>query len=109
MPVLKVTEDNFDEIASRGVILLDFGAEYCAPCKALGRVMECISSEFPGITVGSSDVDVSPGLAAKFGVRGIPTVVALRSGKVAGRTAEAKTREDILPLISLALSGEAAQ
>jgi thioredoxin 1 len=101
MPVLKITEDNFDEITSLGAVLLDFGAEYCAPCKALARVMERISGEFPDIIVGSADVDISPGLAAKLGVMNIPTVVALRSGKVVGRTAGAKTREDILPLISI--------
>ena len=107
MPVLKITEDNFDEIASRGAALLDFGAEYCAPCKALARVMERVSDEFPNIIVGSADVDVSPGLAARLGIMSIPTVVALRSGKAVGRTSGAKTRADILPLISLALSEEA--
>ncbi|MDR2779662.1 MAG: thioredoxin family protein [Synergistaceae bacterium] len=109
MPVLKITEDNFDEITSRGALLLDFGAEYCAPCKALGRVMERISNEFPDLTAGSADVDVSPALAARFGIMSIPAVVALRSGKTVGKITGAKTREDILPLISLVLSKEASR
>ncbi|MDR1509030.1 MAG: thioredoxin family protein [Synergistaceae bacterium] len=106
MPVLTITEDNFDEVTARGAVLLDFGAEYCAPCKALGRVMERVADQFPDVIVGAVDTDVSPGLAVRLGIRSIPTVVALNSGKVVGRTAGAKTREDILPLISLALSGE---
>ena len=86
--VLDINDENFENevIKSQVPFLLDFGAVWCGPCKALAPVVDKLADECKGKTrVGKIDIDDSPNIAAKFGVRSVPTVVVFKDGKEAGR------------------------
>ena len=101
MPVHEITEKNYDEMVtgSERPVLLEFGAEYCAPCRALTPILRCISDEREDIMVGAVDVENSPSLAAKFGVMSVPAVIALSAGKVTGKLSGRILKEHLLDLI----------
>ena len=74
---MKVTESNFDEmIASGKPVMVDFGATWCGPCKALAPRVEELEKEYEGrVMIGTADVDECSDLAAKFRIRNVPTVL----------------------------------
>jgi thioredoxin 1 len=79
------TEENYEELVLKsdkpGVV--DFGAEWCGPCKALGPIIEEMAAEYEGrAVIGKVDVDNAPGIASKYGVRNIPTVIFVKNGEV---------------------------
>ncbi len=77
-----VTNDNFDEIVkSNELVILDFYADWCGPCKMFKPVFEAVSSEYPEIGFAKVNVENANRVAAKFGVRSIPTVVVLHKGE----------------------------
>lgn len=76
-----ITDDSFDkEIASHNLILVDFWAEWCGPCKKLSPILDEISSEI-GLWVGKLNVDENPIKTQEFSVNSIPTMVLFKSGK----------------------------
>ena len=86
--VEELNELNFEAMVARraGTVLVDFTATWCPPCKALAPVVARVADETWGqVAVGSVDVDANPGLAAKFQIRGLPTLVVFRNGKEVSR------------------------
>lgn len=79
---MKVTNENFEQIISRGTVVLDFWAPWCAPCRALTPIIEEVSEKNPNIVFGSVNVDEENELAYKFNISSIPYVVKLVDGKV---------------------------
>ena len=83
---LHLTEQTFDETLSthEGVMMVDFWAEWCGPCKAIAPVLEDLARESSGtITLAKVNVDENPALAAQYGIRSIPTILLVKQGKVA--------------------------
>jgi thioredoxin 1 len=81
-----LTEQNFDEAlaAQQGIMMVDFWAEWCGPCRALAPVLADLARESAGtVTLAKVNVDENPGLAARYGIRSIPTVLLVKQGKVA--------------------------
>ena len=81
-----LTEQNFDEalLANPGLMIVDFWAEWCGPCRAVAPVLEDLARESAGtVTLAKVNVDENPGLAARYGVRSIPTILFVKQGKVA--------------------------
>lgn len=78
---------NFDELVlgATGTVLVDFTATWCGPCKLQSTILEQLADEAGAPVVGSVDVDDCPELAARYGVRGMPTLVAFHAGKETGR------------------------
>ena len=90
-----LTEGNFDETLSRdtGVMMVDFWAEWCGPCKAIAPVLEDIAKESAGkITLAKVNVHENPGLSARYGIRSIPTILLVKGGKVADQVIGAVPR-----------------
>lgn len=86
--VIEVNDSNFDEVVLKSdkPVLVDFWAEWCGPCRMIAPAVEEISKEFEGqALVAKCDVDNSPGVAAKLGIRNIPTVLFFKDGKVADK------------------------
>ncbi len=85
---LEVTDTNFDEVVLKSGIpvVVDFWAEWCGPCRMIAPAIEEISKEYSGkALVVKCDVDNNPGVASKFGIRNIPTVLFFKDGKVADK------------------------
>lgn len=78
----ELNENDFDGTVGSGFALVDFGAEWCGPCKALAPTMEKISAAYEGkVGVYSVDIDNNPALAAKNGVMSVPTLILFKDGK----------------------------
>jgi len=100
--VLEINDLNFttEVLASKEPFLLDFDAVWCGPCKLLSPIIEKIADENVGkIKVGKLDIDDSPGVAARFGIRGAPTVIVFKGGKESGRHVGVTKKEVLLELV----------
>lgn len=87
MAVIYANADDFQEKVASGTVLLDFYADWCAPCRMLGPVLEQIADEQEEIKVVKVNVDENINLANEFGVRGIPALYVLRDGKAVAQRA----------------------
>lgn len=100
MSAIKVNKSNFEEIKnSEKVVLLDFYADWCGPCRMVGPVIEEIAKEREDIVVGKVNVDEENELAGEFGVFSIPTLVVMKGGKVVAQEAGAKPKAQILAMV----------
>jgi thioredoxin 1 len=83
--VLRLTDSTFDHALSNRseLLIVDFWAEWCAPCKMIAPVLEELARESAGkVTLAKVNVDENPALAARYGIRSIPTMLLVRGGKV---------------------------
>jgi thioredoxin 1 len=81
MATVELTETNFDEIAERdGIVLVDFWASWCGPCRAFAPVYEQASEKHQDIVFGKVDTEAQQELAVRFDIRSIPTIMAIRDG-----------------------------
>ncbi len=83
--MLTLTSENFDQVVlqSSKPVLVDFWAPWCGPCKIMGPVVEELSSEVEGVTVGKVNVDENSELAQRYNILSIPTFIVFKSGQVA--------------------------
>jgi thioredoxin 1 len=85
---LEVNDGNFDEIVVKSdkPVLVDFWAEWCGPCRMIAPIIDEISKEFSEkVLVTKCDVDNSPAIAARYGIRNIPTVLFFKNGNIADK------------------------
>lgn len=83
MATVELTSANFDEMTgSDGIVLVDFWAEWCGPCKRFAPVYERSSEKHPEIVFGKVDTEAQQELGAKFDIRSIPTIMAIRDGVI---------------------------
>lgn len=81
---MEVNESNFKEFTGEKdrLVVLDFWAEWCGPCRMLAPVLEEIGTEYPEVAFGKVNVDDEAGLAQMFGIVSIPTLVFMKNGKI---------------------------
>lgn len=87
---------NFKAATKRGIVLVDFWAPWCAPCKIIAPTLNEIADTQDDFMVAKVNVDHNQQLAQKFKVRNIPTMLILKNGKEAGRIVGVKTKRNIL-------------
>ncbi|MBK8252695.1 MAG: thioredoxin [Polyangiaceae bacterium] len=97
-------QSNFEsEVLKSDVpVLVDFTATWCGPCKALAPIVEKLADEFQGkVKVGKLDIDDSPDITAKYGVRSVPTVIVFKGGAKAGQHVGLTNRDKLVALLGL--------
>ena len=85
---IHLTERNFDEalVATQGLVMVDFWAEWCGPCRAIAPVLEELAAASEGrVTLMKVNVDENHGLAARYGIQSIPTILFFKEGAVGDR------------------------
>lgn len=100
--VIPVNDVNFDDEVLRadGLVLVDFGATWCGPCRRLDPIVESIADEHVGrLKVAKIDMDESPGVATRYGIRAAPTVLVFRGGERIAQHVGLTTKEKLLQLV----------
>lgn len=78
-----LNEDNFDNTVANGLVLVDFWATWCGPCKMLAPTIDAIATEYKDrVVVGKVDVDECEAIARRFGIMSIPTLFLFKDGEV---------------------------
>ena len=101
MSVINVNNNNFqDEVMhSEKLVLLDFWASWCGPCRMVSPIVDEIAAERSDIKVCKINVDEQPELAARFGVMSIPALVVMKNGKVINQAVGARPKAQILAML----------
>jgi thioredoxin 1 len=97
---VEVTDANFDEVVNNGVVLVDFWAEWCGPCKMVAPVLEEIAVENDQVTIAKLNVDENPEMSAKFGIRSIPTLAVFKDGQPVDGVAGALPKNAIIQMLN---------
>ncbi len=103
MSVRVLTDSNFDaEIRSSGLVLVDFHATWCGPCKKLAPIVAKIASEFAGkVKVCKVDIDDAPAAKTRYNIRSVPTVMVFKNGHKVAEHSGLTTQANIVKMLGL--------
>ena len=96
---LEFTEENFESLAVKSdkLVMIDFWAEWCGPCRMVGPLVDELANEYDGkALVGKVNVDLHGGIAAQFGVRYIPTIIFLKNGELVDKVVGAVPKDQLI-------------
>ena len=101
MAVVTITKENFEQevLQSAKLVLLDFWASWCGPCRMLSPVVDEVAEERTDVKVGKVNVDEQPELAGQFGVMSIPTLLVFEQGKLVRQAVGARPKASVLDLL----------
>lgn len=99
---LVFTDNDFNEqvVKSSSPTLVDFWAEWCAPCKSIAPVVEELAEKYDGkVKIGKLNVDENPKTATQYGIRGIPTLLLFKDGKVVHQMVGVKSKTEMQKIL----------
>jgi len=93
----EITNKNFKELTNKGIVLVDFWAPWCGPCRLLGPAIEELAEDFEDqdVVIGKVNLDDYPDLASKYNVKSIPTMAFLRNGILVDQLIGVHSKEKI--------------
>lgn len=107
--VVEVNERNFEEevLKSELPVVVDFWAAWCGPCRSMAPIVEQVADEFAGrVKVAKLNVDENQTLTQRFGIKGIPTLLFFRNGKVVAQEVGYMPKEAVVQKLNWLLGGE---
>ncbi|WP_342537938.1 thioredoxin [Sporosarcina sp. FSL K6-1540] len=101
MAIIHATDQSFDENIKEGLVLVDFWAPWCGPCKMIAPVLEELNGEIEGkANIVKVDVDDNQETAGKYGIMSIPTLVLFKDGEIVDKVVGFKPKEALAELIA---------
>ena len=100
--IVTLSDASFDEdvINASGPVLVDFWAEWCGPCKMIAPILGEVAAEYAGkVTIGKLNIDENSATPPKFGIRGIPTLLLFKDGKVAATKVGALSKTQLVEFL----------
>jgi thioredoxin 1 len=97
-----VSDASFDtDVLKAGTpVLVDYWAEWCGPCKTIAPILDDVAKDYAGrLTVAKLDIDANPGTPAKYGIRGIPTLILFKGGEIAAQKVGALSKSQLTAFI----------
>src|SRR5690606_38959666 len=104
---IEITDANFEELVVNAdkPVMIDFWAVWCGPCRMIAPIVEEMSKEYEGkAIIGKVDVDSNPGVATKYGIRNIPTVLFVKNGEIADKQVGAAPKQSFTSKLDVLLS-----
>lgn len=102
MAVISVTADNFEQevLKAEGIVMVDFWAAWCGPCKMLSPIVDQIAEEHPEIKVCKVNIDEEPSLAIDYKVMSIPTLLVFKNGEKVNMSIGVQSKSDIEAMLA---------
>lgn len=95
MEIIHANVENFDNLISKDVVLVDFFATWCSPCKMLSPILEEMASERSSVKIVKVDIDESMDLARRYGIMSVPTLLLFKDGKLISQTTGFMPKTDL--------------
>lgn len=103
MSIINLTKDSYhnEVMETEKVVVIDFWATWCGPCKMMAPVVEEVAKDYPDVKVCKVNVDEEPELSNAFKIVSIPTIVVIKNGEIIDSVVGYKPKEDIEKIIKL--------